>query len=271
MSNNDLDTEKAAWSGKTIQYMADHIEPSLEQRPNVVLVAAGTNDMNPNPNISTEGNDPAQAADRLGNLIDKIIGKCPDATVLVAMIIDTCDPAQEPRTQQYQRLIPNVVLKRKNAGHHVLAVDFTTFVPRYGKDILRDCIHPTNPGYKLMGDYWYDFMTQIPSGWIQTPVGKSPNRPDLGDSSLNGGIDNNIPAPDFGKSPVDSEPDGSYHETRDWAIGGGAAKCNSNPTWKATGKIADGVGRNGDWKFRKRWQIAGEVASGLGLDNAQVR
>lgn len=227
--------------------------------------------MNPNHGISTEGNDPVQAADRLGKLIDKITGKCPDATVLVAMIIDTTDNSQEPQTQKFQSLVPGVVQQRKDAGRHVLAVDFAEFVPKYGNGILRDGIHPNDNGYKLMGDWWYDFMTQIPSGWIQAPVGKDPNRPALGDSSLNGGIDNNIPAPDFGQSPINSRPDGSFNDVRKWAVGGGPAKCDGNPTWKATGKLVQGLGRNGDWKFHKNWQSAGEVASGLGLPNAQVR
>ncbi|KAM3434096.1 hypothetical protein NHJ13734_006136 [Beauveria thailandica] len=188
----------AAWNGKTIQFIANHIGPSLDQQPNVVLVAAGTNDMNPNHAVSTEGNDPAQAADRLGKLIDRIVGKCPDATVLVAMIIDTCDPSQEPQTLQFQKLIPGIVQKRRAAGHHVLAVDFTTFVPKHGNEILRDCIHPTNRGYRIMGDYWYDFLTQIPRGWIRAPVGKDPSRPALTVTrGRNGGTDNNVPRPDY--------------------------------------------------------------------------
>ncbi|OAA72425.1 lipolytic protein G-D-S-L family [Cordyceps fumosorosea ARSEF 2679] len=215
----------AAWSGKTIQYMADHINPSLEQRPNVVLIGAGTNDMNSNPSISTEGIDPVEAASRLGKLIDKITDKCPDAVVLVAMIIDTCDPSQEPRTQQYQKLVPGIAKTRRDAGHHVLAANFTTFVPSYGDGVLRDCIHPTNEGYKLFGDY----------------------------------------------CPLDSKPEGSYRELRDWAVGDGPARCNSNPAWKATGKIAASFGRNGDWKFHKDWQEAGKVVSGFGLDGARVR
>ncbi|KAM3459088.1 hypothetical protein MY3296_000235 [Beauveria thailandica] len=187
----------AAWNGKTIQFIANHLDPSLDQQPNVVLVAAGTNDMNPNHAVSTEGNDPAQAADRLGKLIDRIVGKCPDATVLVAMIIDTCDPSQEPQTLRFQKLIPGIVQKRRAAGRHVLAVDFTTFVPKHGNEILRDCIHPTNRGYRIMGDYWYDFLTQIPRGWIRAPVGKDPSRPALtAIRGRNGGTDN-VPRPDY--------------------------------------------------------------------------
>lgn len=38
--------------------------------------------MNENPKISKEGNDPADAANRLGNLIDKMVKECPNATIL---------------------------------------------------------------------------------------------------------------------------------------------------------------------------------------------
>ncbi|EGX89576.1 lipolytic protein G-D-S-L family [Cordyceps militaris CM01] len=260
----------AAWSGKTIQFISDHVEPSLDQRPNVVLLAAGTNDMNPNPSISTEGNDPVQAALRLGRLVDKIITKYPGAVLLVAVITDTCDPAQAPGTRQFQKLVPRVVQQRRDAGHRVLAVDFTSFVRDNGKEVLRDCIHPTNSGYWLMGDYWYDFLTQVPGGWIQPPVGGDPQRPALDDPGLNGGIERHVPPPDFGQSPVDSRPEGRYKDVRDWAVAG-PAKCGSKPAWRATGKIAHGLGRNGDWKFHKNWTQVDDIAAGFGLDGAHVR
>jgi hypothetical protein len=47
-----------------------------------------------------------------------------------------------------RQLIPGIVNQRKDAGKHVLAVDFITF----DAGMLQDCIHPTNAGYKLMGD-----------------------------------------------------------------------------------------------------------------------
>lgn len=128
--------------------------------------------MSSNNATSTEGNDPEGAAERLGDLIDKISDKCPDAVLLVAMIINTCRPAQVNRTKIFQSLIPGVVATRYEAGQHVLAVDFTT-LPTSN---LRDCIHPTNAGYRKMGDYWHDFLTQVPSDWITTPVGKDPER-----------------------------------------------------------------------------------------------
>lgn len=122
--------------------------------------------------LSTEGSDPKGAAKRLGNLIDQIIKACPDAVILVAMIIGTCDPHKVSATPKYQSLIPGIVQERRSNGSHVLAVDFTTFP----KSQLQDCVHPSFNGYLEFGHYWYDFITQIPSSWIKDPIGADPTR-----------------------------------------------------------------------------------------------
>lgn len=222
--------------------------------------------MNPNRGISKEGNDPKGAADRLGKLIDKMIKECPDATILVAMIINTCDEKQSPATKEFQKLIPDVVKSRREDGHYVLSVDFTTFKT----SDLQDCIHPTNTGYKLMGDYWYSFIHQIPTSWIKNPVGSDPNR---GGSGNNGGIDKNIPAPDWGKSPIQVTSKETVADAAKSAKGEKSwTACNKNPIWKGAGKIAQGnVGHNGDWKYHKNWVAKGEVAEGLGWDTRYVR
>ncbi|KAH0497378.1 hypothetical protein TgHK011_004684 [Trichoderma gracile] len=173
-TGNMTDGWFAAWNGKTIQYISDHVTPSLEQRPNIILLHAGTNDMNPNGAISREGHDPVAASERLGSLVDKMTAMCPDAVILVAMIIGTCNAEQAPQTKVFQSLIPNVVAHRLEAGKHVLAVDFASFP----LDKLRDCIHPTNEGYQRLGYYWYDFIAQIPRDWITAPVGEDPQRPE---------------------------------------------------------------------------------------------
>ncbi|KAK7955848.1 carbohydrate esterase family 3 protein [Apiospora aurea] len=259
---------KAAWSGKTIQYISDHVDPSLKQRPNIILLAAGTNDMNPNHAISTEGNDPRGAADRLGKLIDKMVDACPDAVVVVAMIIDTCNQDQSPRTRQFQQLVPGVVRSRREDGKHVLAADFTTFQTSN----LQDCIHPTNDGYKLMGDYWNSFVHQIPRSWIEPPVGPDPVGDDDGDGE-NGGIDKGIPPPDWGTSPVQVTSKQEVADAAEFARGGKdkPAKCNGPPHWRASGKIGLGLERNGDWQYHKDWVAKGEIASGLGWEEKYVR
>ncbi|RKL07725.1 hypothetical protein BFJ68_g9763 [Fusarium oxysporum] len=127
------------------------------------------------PSISKEGNDPKDAATRLGDLIDKIVRYCPDAVILVAIPLASCD-TEKPKMPIYRALIPGLVRQRRKDGDHVIAVDFSTF--DLGE--LRDCLHPTNEGYSIMGDYWYDFIKQVPKGWIKEPVGDDPKREENG-------------------------------------------------------------------------------------------
>ena len=84
------------------------------------------------------------------------------------VITNTCSLGQSGRTEQYQAMIPDMVQQRRDRGQRILAVDFTSFPT----SLLRDCIHPTNEGYKKFGDYWYDFITQIPREWINRPAGE---------------------------------------------------------------------------------------------------
>lgn len=247
--------------------MSDQVGPSLKQRPNIILLAAGTNDMNPNSDVSKEGNDPAEAASRLGKLIDKMIKECPDATILVAMIINTCREKQSSRTKEFQKLIPGVVKSRHDDGHHVLAVDFTSFKT----SDLQDCLHPSNDGYKIMGDYWYSFIHQIPGSWIKHPEGPDPDRLD---GSENGSIDKDIPRPDWGTSPIQVTSKETVAKAAESAKGGkdGLAACGAKPQWKSAGKVALGnIGHNGDWKYHNDWKEAGEVARGVGKDKHHVR
>ncbi|RBR12779.1 uncharacterized protein FIESC28_08481 [Fusarium coffeatum] len=166
----------SGWNGKTIQYINNHIDPALSQRPNLILIFAGTNDMNSNPHISKEGNDPALVASRLKEMVEKMIYKCPDATILLGMIANTCDSkhyhGQRERTKVYRRHIADVAAGLSAKRSKVLAADFGPFEDSW----LSDCVHPTHFGYQVMGDWWFDFIRQVPEGWITKPVGPDPVR-----------------------------------------------------------------------------------------------
>ncbi|KAK2039688.1 family 3 carbohydrate esterase, partial [Colletotrichum somersetense] len=227
----------AAWPGRTIQYVSDHVGPFLDQRHNATPFAAGTNDMNEKPNVSLEGNDPQGAVDRLGKAIDKMIQKCPDATILVAIAVPTCHELRADRTREFQRLIPDMVRAKRRPGRKVLAADFSTFKT---SDMF-DCIHPDNNGYKVMGDYWSSFIHQIPEPWLQNPVG---------------------PDPDRSKPDADADTGGEDK----------AFACRVNPRWRATGKIVQGnVGWTGDFKYNTHWTQHGVDAEGIGRDGKYVR
>ncbi|WAO96109.1 SGNH-hydro domain-containing protein [Fusarium falciforme] len=140
------DGNHAGLLGKTIKYITNHVGPTL----------------NNTSTIAKDGNGPREAAGRLGNLIDKITEECPDAVVLVSIIIYTCDShhARRERTKQYQKLILGIVRQRRQKGKHVVAVDFSRW-EEAGHNLLRDCVHPTDDAYDLMEDWWYSFITQV--------------------------------------------------------------------------------------------------------------
>ena len=75
--------------GFTISQIAAVAGPALAMRPNVVLLHAGTNDLNNSPPPANESYVDAPA--RLGALVDEVVERCPGAVVLVAQIISAAN------------------------------------------------------------------------------------------------------------------------------------------------------------------------------------
>ncbi|MCJ1260957.1 hypothetical protein MMC22_000821 [Lobaria immixta] len=148
-------------SGYTINEISGQASKSLPSRPNVVLLHAGTNDLN-------RPASPAGAPERLGRLIDKILKSCPDAVVLVAKIIPSKRPVVQDRIKTFNAKIVEVAAQHAEAGKHVLLVDMFGSLTHAD---LRDDFHPNNGGYKKMADKWYQAIEQAhEKGWIKNPV-----------------------------------------------------------------------------------------------------
>ncbi|KAL8882685.1 MAG: hypothetical protein Q9198_000355 [Flavoplaca austrocitrina] len=99
------DSRNEGHSGATIKQTEGFADLSLNQRPNVILIHIGTNDLNEDP-----PKDPYEAApERLDSLLSKIIDACPDATILVAPIIRIKDFTSDARVQAYNVRIPALV------------------------------------------------------------------------------------------------------------------------------------------------------------------
>ncbi|KAL3470226.1 hypothetical protein BJX99DRAFT_264439 [Aspergillus californicus] len=157
---NMQDPDNEGYNGATIAEISSKCGAALDMRPNVVLLHAGTNDMN-NPT------DPDTAPDRLGALIDKIITTCPDAAILVAKIIPAANADTMARITTYNSQIPDIVAARADKGKQVMIVDMTVLTTAE----LNDGLHPTDAGYKHMGDIWYSAIVQAgENGWIEDPV-----------------------------------------------------------------------------------------------------
>ncbi|KAL8966917.1 MAG: hypothetical protein Q9197_005718 [Variospora fuerteventurae] len=160
------------WNGYTITQIADKAKSTQKSLdPNIILVHAGTNDLNMSPPI-----DPLNAPARLGALIDQLAQDSPDAVILVAQIINAANGQTNALIQSYDDAIPGVVAQRA-VKHKVAVVDMRS---RLQASDLSDGLHPNDGGYQKMANAWFKGLQDADrKGWIKAP--KSPP-PRLGSS-----------------------------------------------------------------------------------------
>lgn len=158
------DNNNEGHSGATIAEVGKFTTTSLLMRPNVVLLHAGTNDLNRAVNPGWE-----QAPTRLAALIDQIIATCPDAVIMVAQIVPSTDPATQARIEKFNSAIPGLVSQRVDRGRHVMAVDMFNAVTT--ADLSSDGIHPNDGGYMKMANAWFAALEQASKlNWITLPM-----------------------------------------------------------------------------------------------------
>lgn len=158
MSNN----ANEGYRGATIQQISNYVAAngSYALQPNVVLLLAGTNDINLNQNVTT-------APARLGHLIDSVLSSCTNPVVLVGEITPIWG-SPEARVVQYNAAIPGIVAERVALGEHVLTVNMSAYITA---DDLADGLHPQDEGYVKMAKAWYAGIQQAGNlGWIEAPV-----------------------------------------------------------------------------------------------------
>ncbi|KAI1034833.1 hypothetical protein LB504_004407 [Fusarium proliferatum] len=155
--------------GYTISQIAEYTS-AYKQRPNVVLLHAGTNDMG-----QAAGSD--TAPERLDSLVGALVVALPDATIIVARIIPAASSATESRIRVYNNAITKLMSARARKGQHIMMVDMPSAV---GTGDLNDGLHPTDGGYNKMATKWAIALTAADHlGWIKAPVtgeGGGPNR-----------------------------------------------------------------------------------------------
>ena len=147
-SGNMTNNQNEGHPGATISQIQQYANNSLPEKPNVVLIHVGTNDMNDDPPDEPY----ATAPERLGSLIDTVVaGAAPNALVLVAQIIQAGNNATNARITTFNDAVPGVVAQRAALGQNVEVVDFRSITPAD----LQDGLHPSEEGYLKMGDIWF--------------------------------------------------------------------------------------------------------------------
>ncbi|KAF2740955.1 SGNH hydrolase [Polyplosphaeria fusca] len=162
-SGNMTDNYNEGHPGYTISQIQKVMAGGLDLKPNVVLLHAGTNDLNRDANADESY---SGAPARLGNLIDSILNVRPDALVLVAQIINAKKAETETRIKTFNKAVPGVVKKRVVQGHKVMIVDQSVVKASE----LVDGLHPTDGGYAHMGDVWFENLKAAADQDLITPL-----------------------------------------------------------------------------------------------------
>jgi len=135
--------------------------------PNVILLMAGTNDINSN----HEGSAPAAMTALLGALTTDR----PNSVVFVSTVIPLADPTKNVKVQAFNNELRTVIVPEFQAqGAHVVLVDqYSNFINANGSveasDLL-DGVHPDRAGYDRMGDTWYAAIEQYENEQTARPL-----------------------------------------------------------------------------------------------------
>jgi hypothetical protein len=155
------DNDNEGHSGSFHSEIKDHSLLSVRACPNVILLHASTNDMDLDRDVDS-------APDRLAAIIDQLLERCPDASILVAQIIFSTNIAMQARTERYNAAIADFAGRIQRQSKQVMAVDMSKALTTAD---LADKKHPNDFGYRKMAVVWRDAI--IPAneaGWIKKPV-----------------------------------------------------------------------------------------------------
>ena len=148
VDGNDFPRAHEGHNSWAISQVASLIpSPALDQKPQIILLMAGTNDL-------WQG--PDGAPERLDALIGNIVTALPNSVLVVAQIM----PSSLGDPQAFNTSVKRLVQARVDKGEHVVIVDMYT---PFAKDesLTTDGIHPNKQGYVVMAQVWYDAIKDI--------------------------------------------------------------------------------------------------------------
>ncbi|KAF2494707.1 SGNH hydrolase [Lophium mytilinum] len=148
------------------------VKTALKQKPNVVLVLAGTND-------ALQGHDANAMANDIYNFINYILSIATNSVVIVSTLPPNGNKKAEAVIKAYNTLLPDVVeILRGDLKKPVFMVDNHSSWWSMA-DMQSDGTHPNNNGYVKMARVFYDGIHNVAS-WISTPA--QSNLPAMGPS-----------------------------------------------------------------------------------------
>ncbi|KAE8149093.1 SGNH hydrolase-type esterase domain-containing protein [Aspergillus avenaceus] len=162
-SGKMLDNDHEGHSGEYLAGIRDSIQLSIRAQPNVVLVHAGTNNMDKEVQLPI-------AHDLIEEIIDLLFQGSPDTAVLVAPVIWANDDRMNNNTEAFNKKLARIVEQKQNEEKHILSVPIDI-----GPDDLSDKKHPNVNGYVKMATAWFNAIVDANDrGWIGPPTKVDP-------------------------------------------------------------------------------------------------
>ena len=169
-SDFDLDHE-GRWGWTTDMMLPEVRQWALNQRPDIVLLHAGTNDC--------FGEKPVeQIRDNLGRLIDQLRGVNPGVKVLLAQLIPTSPPYEQinARITALNALLPALAGEKTSAQSPVVLVNHNADFSREAGVDHYDGAHPNQRGEEKMAARWYEALRAPALLGTQLPTSLAPGR-----------------------------------------------------------------------------------------------
>ena len=158
MDDNNSEGRPGERINQTIPFSA----AALAQKPNVIIVHVGSNDI-------VYDDDTTNAPIRLLAVVQRLFEDCPDAVVLLSQLGPSSNDFYQARMDAFNRMLPKVASHFASEGRHILVVDASQHIDP-AVDLFDD-IHPNDAGYKKMGQALAGALNfALAKGWVKDPI-----------------------------------------------------------------------------------------------------
>lgn len=162
------DRQHEGHRGFLISEVASKVSCAIDQKPNMVLINAGTNDA-----IRSDQNGGASFAQgaqgRMKTMIDDILSKSDGVTVFLSTLLPNGNANANKYVNTINEGYRNLVTSYQSAGKKVQLADMNTGWITASQ--LPDGTHPDDAGYKKMAAVWdAAFQAAVKKNWIKDPI-----------------------------------------------------------------------------------------------------
>jgi lysophospholipase L1-like esterase len=141
------DNAVSAVPGYTIDQVHGLANRSLIYQPNLVLINAGTNDC-------IQDIDMPAAPARMSALLDTLYDNIEGVTILLSTLLPSNRDDLSARAPAYNDALRQMVASRAENGDRIVLAEMDG--GRIDPDTLPDDIHPSDEGYRIMADIWFE-------------------------------------------------------------------------------------------------------------------